>query len=197
MTTPNPIDAAAGSASAVYVIDPGVSRCTARAFATGLLASLGHNPSFAVRQFAGEAKFPGDAPEQASVRIVVQSGSLELSDQVSDKDRREIERAMRQDVLETGRFPEIVFEASNPSLSKSGESLYWANITGNLTLHGATQPQQITAQVSVSGNQLHASGEFAVRQSSFGIKPVSVAGGTMKIKDDVKVTFDFIARKKE
>lgn len=197
MTTPNPIDAAAGSALAVYVIDPGVSSFTARAFATGLLASLGHNPSFAIRQFAGEAKFSSDAPEQASVRIVVQSGSLELSDQVSDKDRREIERTMRNEVLETGRFPEIVFEASNPSLSKGGEGLYWANISGKLTLHGATQPQQITAQVSVSGNQLHASGEFAVRQSSFGIKPVSVAGGTMKIKDDVKVTFDFIARKKE
>jgi len=197
VTTPNPIDATAGTAPAVYVIDPGVSRFTARAFATGLLASLGHNPSFAIRQFTGEAKFSGDAAEQASVRIVVQSGSLELSDQVSDKDRREIERAMRNEVLEIGRFPEIVFEASNPSLSKGGESLYWANITGKLALHGVTQPQQITAQVSVTGNQLHASGEFSVRQSSFGIKPVSVAGGTMKIKDDVKVTFDFIARKKE
>ena len=104
---------------------------------------------------------------------------------------------MRNDVLETSRFPEIVFEAANPSLSQGGVGLYWANITGKLTLHGVTQPQQITAQVSVSGNQLSASGEFTVRQSSYGIKPVSVAGGTMKIKDDVKVTFDLVARKKE
>ena len=36
-----------------------------------------------------------------------------------------------------------------------------------------------------------------MRQSSFGIKLVSVAGGTLKIKDDVKVTFDLVARKKE
>jgi polyisoprenoid-binding protein YceI len=82
-------------------------------------------------------------------------------------------------------------------LSKGGETLYWANLTGKLTLHGQTQPQQIAAQVLVSGDQMSASGEFSVRQSSFGIKPVSVAGGTMKIKDDVKVTFDFVARKKE
>jgi polyisoprenoid-binding protein YceI len=196
VTTPNPIDATA-AASAVYVIDPGVSRFTARAFATGLLASLGHNPSFAIRQFAGEAKFSGQAPDQASVRIVVQSGSLELSDQVSDKDRREIEGTMRNEVFETARFPEIVFEAGNPSLSQGGEGVYWANITGKLTLRGVTQPQQITAQVSVTGNQLSASGEFTVRQSSYGIKPVSVAGGTMKIKDDVKVTFNLVARKKE
>ena len=196
MTTPNPIDAGA-TASSAYVLDSGVSRFTARAFATGLLASLGHNPSFAIRQFAGEAKFAADAPEQASVRIVVQSGSLELSDQVSDKDRREIEGTMRKDVLETTRFPEIIFEASNPSMSNGGEGVYWANVTGKLMLHGVTQPQQISAQVSVTGNQLRANGEFTVRQSSFGIKPVSVAGGTMKIKDEVKVTFDFVARKKE
>lgn len=195
MTTPNPVNAT--PATTVYVLDPGLSRFTARAFATGLLASLGHNPSFGIRQFAGEAKFAPDAPEQASVRIVVQSSSLELSDQVSDKDRREMERTMRNEVLETARFPEMVFEAVNPSLSPAGEGRYFANITGKLTLHGSAQPQQIWAQVFVNGNELRASGEFTVRQTSYGIKLVSVAGGTLKIKDDVKVTFDLVARKKE
>jgi polyisoprenoid-binding protein YceI len=185
------------AASTVYVLDPGVSRLTARAFATGLLASLGHNPSFAIRQFAGDARFAPSAPEQTALRIVVQSGSLEVSDQVSDKDRREIEQTTRNEVLDASRFPEIVFEATNPSLAKGGEGHYWANITGQLTLRGISQTQQITAQVSVTGSDLRANGEFTVRQSSFGIKPVSVAGGTLKIKDDVKVTFDFVAHKKE
>jgi polyisoprenoid-binding protein YceI len=195
VTTPDPSNAIA--ASTVYVLDSGLSRFTAKAFATGLLASMGHNPSFAIRQFVGEAKFRADAPEESSVRIVVQSGTLELSDQVSEKDRREIERTTRNEVLDVSRFPEIVFEASNPSMSKGGEGYYWANLTGKLTIRGITQPQQITAQISVTDSQLRANGELTVRQSSFGIKPVSVAGGTLKIKDDVKVTFDFIARKKE
>jgi polyisoprenoid-binding protein YceI len=191
VTTPNPI-----AASTVYVLDPGLSRFTAKAFATGLLASMGHNPSFAIRQIAGEAKFGADAPDQSTVRVVAQTESLELSDQVSDKDRREIERTTRTDVLDASRFPEIVFEASNPALSKGGEGFYWANITGKLTIRGVTQPQQVSAQVSINDSQLRANGEFTVRQSSFGIKPVSVAGGTLKIKDDVKVTFDFVANKK-
>jgi polyisoprenoid-binding protein YceI len=192
VTTPNPT-----AAATIYVLDSGVSRFTARAFVTGLLASMGHNPTFAIRQFTGEAKFSNEAPEQASVRVVVQAGSLELTDHVSDKDRREIERTTRNEVLETSRFPEIVFEASNPSMSKGGEGHYWANMNGKLSIRGITQPQQITAQVFISGDQLRASGEFTVRQSSFGIKPVSVAGGTLKLKDDVKVTFDFVAKKKE
>ncbi len=191
MTTPNPT-----AAATIYTLDPGVSTLTARAFATGLLASMGHNPTFAIRQFAGEARLSTETPEQASVRIVVQSGSLELTDQISDKDRREIERTTRNEVLETSRFPEIIFEASNPSMSKGGEGHYWANITGKLTIRGMAQTQQITAQVTVNDSQLRASGEFTVRQSSFGIKPVSVAGGTLKLKDDVKVTFDFVANKK-
>jgi polyisoprenoid-binding protein YceI len=195
VTDPNPIDAAAAAAT-VYVLDAGLSRLTVRAFAAGLLASMGHNPSFVVRQFSGEAKFASDAPEQASVRILVQSGSLELSDEVSEKDRREIERTMRNDVLETSRFPEIVFEAFSPSLSKGGEGFYWANVTGKLMLHGVSQPQQISAQVAVNDSQLRANGEFTVRQSSFGIKLVSVAGGTLKVKDDVKLTFDLVAKKK-
>ncbi len=193
MTNPNPTDAAT---TTVYVLDPGLSRFTAKAFAAGLLASMGHNPSFAIRQFTGEAKFAADAPEQASVRIVVQSRSLELSDEVSEKDRREIERTMCNDVLETSRFPEMVFEASKPSLSKGGEGFYWANINGKLTLHGVTQPQQVSAQVTINDSQLRANGELTVRQSSFGIKLVSVAGGTLKVKDDVKLTFDLVARKK-
>lgn len=195
MSTPNTTDTTA--AATVYLLDPALSRFTVRAVATGLLASLGHNPSLAIRHFAGEVKFAPDAPERASVRAIVSPESLELTDQVSDKDRREIERTMRDEVLEIGRFPEIVFEASNPSISKGGEGLYWAIITGKLTLHGVTRSQQITAQVSISNNQLRATGEFSVRQSSFGIKPVSVAGGTLKLKDDVKLTFDLVAHKKE
>ena len=184
-------------APAVYVLDAGAGTFTAQAFATGVLSSFGHNPTFAIRRFTGEATFASEAPENASVRVVVQSGSLELTDQVSDKDRREIEGTMRSEVLDVSRFPEIVFEASNPAFAKAGGHEFSASISGKLTLHGATQPQQITARVSVTGNELHANGEFIVHQSSYGIKRVSVAAGALKIKDDVKVTFDIVARKKE
>lgn len=65
-----------------------------------------------------------------------------------------------------------------------------------MTIHGVTQSQQITAQVSVNDAELRASGELTVRQSSFGIKLVSVAGGTLKVKDDVKIAFDLVARRR-
>jgi hypothetical protein len=37
---------------------------------------------------------------------------------------------------------------------------------------------------------LRAKGEYQLRQTDFKIKPVSVAGGTLKIKNELKCSFD-------
>ncbi len=178
-----------------YRIDVGMSRFTVRAFATGLFSSLGHSPTLAIRDYAGEATLVPSDPGQSSIRISVKSASLTVTDDVSQKDRAEIENRMNQDVLETPGYPEIVFESTQVLANKLGDDLYAANVTGNLALHGTTRQEKISAQVSVAGDVLRAYGEFSLRQSDYGIKLVSVAGGTLKVKDEVKIAFDFTARK--
>jgi polyisoprenoid-binding protein YceI len=178
-----------------YRIDVGMSRFTVRAFATGLFSSLGHNPTLAIRDYAGEATFVSSNPEQSTIRISVKPASLTVTDDVSQKDRADIENRMNQDVLETSVYPEIVFESSEVAASRLGDDRYTANVTGNLALHGITRQEKISAQVSVTGDVLRAYGEFSLRQSDYGIKLVSVAGGTLKVKDEVKIAFDFTARK--
>ena len=178
-----------------YRIDVAMSRFTVRAFATGLFSSLGHNPTLAIRDYTGEAVFGPSNPEQSSIRISVQSVSLAVTDDVSQKDRTDIENRMNQDVLETSSYPEIVFESSQMVANKLGDDRYAANVTGNLTLHGITRQEKVSAQVSVTDDVLRAYGEFTLLQSDYGIKLVSVAGGTLKVKDEVKIAFDFTARK--
>jgi polyisoprenoid-binding protein YceI len=178
-----------------YRIDVGMSRFTVRAFATGLFSSLGHNPTLAIRDYTGEATFVPSNPRQSSIRISVKSASLTVTDDASQKDRTEIESKMNQDVLETSGFPEIVFESSRAELNNSADDRYTANVTGNLILHGVTRSETILAQVSVAGDVLRAYGEFSLRQSDYAIRLVSVAAGTLKVKDEVKVAFDFTARK--
>ncbi len=41
---------------------------------------------------------------------------------------------------------------------------------------------------------LRANGEFSIRQTDYGIRLVSVAGGTLKLKDELKFTFDIVAQ---
>ena len=40
-------------------------------------------------------------------------------------------------------------------------------------------------------------GELSILQSDYWISPVSVAGGTLKLKDELKFAFDIVARKQE
>jgi polyisoprenoid-binding protein YceI len=104
---------------------------------------------------------------------------------------------MRQEVLETSTYPEIVFESSLISANKLSDYGYTVNVTGNLTLHGVTRSETVSAQVTLMVETLRAYGEFSLKQTDYGIKLVSVAGGGLKVKDEVKVSFDITARKQE
>ena len=181
--------------SAIYRIDSKRSRFTVRAFAGGMLSALGHNPTIAIRDFAGTAQFSPDNLETASLRISIKADSLTVTDDVSDKDRQEIEQKMREEVLETAKYPEIVFESTSVTGEKIFAGQYRGIINGKLSLHGITRDCAVTSQVIVSEDSLRANGEFTLRQTDYGIKLVSAAGGTIKLKDELKFSFDIIARK--
>jgi polyisoprenoid-binding protein YceI len=186
----------AGSpASATYRIDDGQSRFSVKAFAGGFLSAFAHDHNIAIRDFGGEVQFTYETVTPASVTLKIQAASLTITDKVSASDRQKIETTMRDEVLETGRYPEIVFTGSNISASKIGDGKYQARIGGELTLHGVTKPMTITAQLEFGSAALRAAGGFSLRQSLFGLKPVSVAGGSVKVKDELKFSFDIVARR--
>jgi polyisoprenoid-binding protein YceI len=182
-------------ASAVhYTIDPTSSRFTVRAFAAGLLSGFGHNPVIAFQNFSGEVSFAPDDITKSSAGITIKAGSFEVQNDVSEKDRREIIRTMNDQVLEVGRFPDIAFESRQVSGMQLGESLYVLKIEGDLFLHGVTRRQTVSVNV-VPDDKLRAYGEFSIKQSDFQIKLVSVAGGALKVKDELKISFDVTAKK--
>lgn len=167
-----------------------------RAFATGMLSAFGHSPTIAVPDFEGEVKWSSSSLEDASLRMVVQASSLAVTDDISKSDRSEIERRMNEEVLETDGFPEIIYECSQlSSIQKMGEGSLTAVLNGDLTLHGVTLNQAISARLTLKGDTLRAAGEFSIRQSDYEIRPVSAAGGTVKLKDELKLSFDITARK--
>jgi polyisoprenoid-binding protein YceI len=184
-------------AVARYVLDRSASRFTVRAFASGMLSALGHNPTIAIRDFSGEAAFDPSAPEKASLRIEIRANSLEVTDDIKSSDRREMESVMNEKVLASAKYPAITFESAATSASQLGEGRYRVNMNGTLSLRGMTGRVPVTAQVALVGDMLRASGEFSLLQSNYGIAPVSVAGGALKLKDELKFTFDIVARKQE
>jgi polyisoprenoid-binding protein YceI len=180
-----------------YAVDKSSSKFTVRAFATGMLSSFGHSPTFAIRNFEGELEFSPDAVAQSSLRLRARADSLEVMDDIKSKDRQEMESTMNKSVLEIEKFPEICFSTTSIAATALSENRYQANLTGNLTLRGVTRAVTIPTQVTLLGDVLRAGGEFSLLQTNFGIAPVSVAGGTLKLKDELKLAFDIVARKEE
>lgn len=177
-----------------YRIDASQSQFLVRAFAEGLLSMFGHDPVIAVCGFGGDVQFTSGTLEAASLLMLVQSDSLAVIGDVKEKDRREMERAIREDILETSRFAEIVFMSSGVTAKPVDENQFQVEINGDLSLHGVTNKQTIDAQVNLTGETLRAQGEFSLRQSDYHIESVSVAGGTLKVKDELKLSFDITAR---
>lgn len=184
-----------GGAAPRYVLDRSSSKFTVKAFATGMLSALGHSPTFAVRDFSGEATWDPAAPAQASLRLQIRASSLQVMDDIKSKDRGEMESTMNQSVLESEKYPDIVFQSTCASPNQISEGRYQVNMNGNLSLHGVTRSLMVPLQLAFLGEMFRASGECSIAQSSFGIQPVSVAGGSLKLKDELKFTFDIVARK--
>lgn len=187
--------AAAEEVGLRYVLDTGLSRFQVRVFATGLLAGFGHSPTIAIRDFTGEARISADGPSDSSAQLRINAGSLSVTGDIKDKDRREIERLMNEEVLETAAHPEITFATSAISADKTGEDQYRLTMKGDLSLHGVSRSEQIGAYLNLSEARLQANGEFTLKQSDYGIRPVSFAGGALKLKNEIKFSFDMVARR--
>jgi polyisoprenoid-binding protein YceI len=177
-----------------WVIDTRASQFTVQAFASGLVASIAHSPKIAIRDWSGEVQIGTRNLENATLKVRIKAVSLEVLDELRDADRREIHRIMNQDVLESARYPDVSFDSRNIQTEKLNENLYKLKVRGELTLHGDSNEQSFNAQVSMAQDSARAYGDFTVRQSDYGIRIASIAGGTLKLQDDLKFSFYVLAR---
>lgn len=178
-----------------YAIDAAVSRVIVRPFASGTLPAIAQTPTLAIRDLAGEARFVSGTLEGAFVHITMQSASLAVAEDVSDEERNEIEHAIRRDILETDKYPEIVFSTSKISASKAGDGQYWINLLADLSLHGVTASEPVAAQVVLAGDTLFVRGELTLVHAAYKIRTAPFAGGALRLKDEAKCLFDIVARK--
>jgi len=97
-------------------------------------------------------------------------------------------------VLESDSYPDVVYECSRATTTWVGEGQYWGTLNGDLTLQGVKRNQPAPVRISVNSDVLPATGDFSIRQSKYEIRPVSAAAGTVKLKDELKLSFDIFAR---
>jgi polyisoprenoid-binding protein YceI len=147
--------AAAASAQAVFDVDASQSRA---AFTLSDVLHTVHG-SFKVKR--GSIHF--DPSGEASGEIVVDATSGDSGSGARDK-------RMHQNVLESQKFPEIVFVPSRVrgAVNATGESK--VEIDGTFTIHGASHPLTASAVVVATGDRLQTKVHFVVPYVSWGMK---------------------------
>src|SRR5437763_6475998 len=99
----------AASPRTEYRIDGKRSRLSVETETVGLSSMFGHDHRFDARDFGGSVSVDAGSIETATLELTIQAESLYLVEDVSDDTRREIEVALREQVIETGKHPVISF----------------------------------------------------------------------------------------
>jgi len=100
---------------------------------------------------------------------------------VPDKDRAEVQSNMQSNVLESSMYPDIVFRSTE--VRRTG-ALVWG-VSGDLTLHGVTKP----VSVEVTRQNDAYVGTVRIKQTEFGIQPIKIGGGVVRVKDELEISF--------
>ena len=160
-------------------IDTKKSVVTVRADTGGVFGAFGHEHEIVAPVASGHVDIGA-----RQVELRVDARALRVRDsKISDKDRDEIQETMLgPKVLDSGSYPEISFRSTAAELRGPGG---WM-VRGNLSLHGQTR----SVAVEVRERDGHYVGKSRLKQTDFGIKPVQIAGGTVRVKDEIRVEFD-------
>jgi polyisoprenoid-binding protein YceI len=131
-------------------------------------------------------------PAKLTAEITVVTKEMKVTDpEVSEKDRAEIQSTMLgPKVLDPEKYPEVHFRSSR--IEQTSPQHY--RVVGTLELHGAKQEITLEVASSPSGagvERYH--GATKLKQSDFGIKPISLFGGSVKVKDELELEFDVYA----
>lgn len=197
-TAPAPADVAGAT---TYRIDPQASALHILVYRGGTFARLGHNHVMSSKSLAGrvwmhrqlaqsgfEIAFPVaelivDDPDARSA-----AGS-EFPPEIPEADKQGTRKNMlRAEVLDAEQYPRVEVKSA-----KIEGTLPDLQVTARITIKQTTRDVAVPVKVTVSGDRLTATGEFAFAQTEFGMKPFSVAMGALEVKDRLDVRFTLVA----
>lgn len=176
-----------------FRLDAAQSKFIAHARRGGLLWFKGHEHLVAAREFTGDVEITRDKIIPASLSLKVKTESMvETSDAFTEPQKQVINKELREIVLETAKYPDIIFNSTDVKGKALGNGQYDLRIGGDLTLHGVTRHIVIPARVTLKGNSLRAVGEFSIDRSYFNVKATSAFHGMVRVRKEVKFTFDIV-----
>ena len=188
---------AAPSRPAVLTIDAAESRVEIEVGKAGLLGFAGHAHDVVEPAVSGRVTFDPSDWGRSSVSLEFDASALRVTGKGEPlSDVPEVQRVMMSNqVLDVARFPKIAFQSSRVTLTEPAPASATVLVEGDMTLHGTTRRMVIRAAVTLGpGDRITARGTFSLKQSDYGIVPVTAGGGTVRVKDELDIRFVLSAK---
>ena len=176
----------------VFAIDPAASLIAVTVRKGGAFARFGHDhvvASHGVSGFVSLAAGRADFQFRADSLTVDEAPLRREAGFEPDLDTDAIAgtRAnMLKRVLEAEHYPWVVMHAQR----SGGDAL---SLT--ITLHGVSRTMSVPALIEHEGGSVTAQGAFQIKQTDFGITPMSLLGGALAVQDTLDLRFKLVARK--
>lgn len=182
-------------AKRTYRIDAAKSRATIHVGKAGAFSFIaGHAHEVVGPIQSGSLDIDFDTPSESRVRLTIAASELEVRAEGEPAgDAAKVQESMDSDrILDVAHHPRIAYESTAVAVKSSTGNVLDASVIGRLTIRDVTQPVTAFVHLELADATAIARGRLSVKQSAFGIKPISV-GGVVAVKDTLEIEFSISA----
>ncbi len=151
---------------------------------SGLFSAAAHDHTISAPISSGSLQESPTSRIEFTVRAT--SMMVKPDPKVDAKTQATIQTDMEEMTLEAKKFPEITFHSTRIEKAGNGQ---W-KVDGDLSLHGVSRA--VSLNVKQGGDSWIT--RTVLKQTDFGIKPISIAGGMVKVKDEIQIDCQIFAR---
>jgi hypothetical protein len=181
-----------------YALDPARCEIAVLVRRGGALARLGHDHVVSHPALSGRFHVPGGGAV-AEGEITMALADLVVDDPAL-RERYALDTQPTPAAVEGTRanMLERVLQAERYPLARLR---LWADpraggaVDVEISLHGVTRRQRVGVDWGAAQGELRARGRLALLQSDFGIQPLTVLGGALRVEDRLEMDFDLRARR--
>jgi len=188
-----------------YQIDSAASKVHILVYRAGAMARLGHNHVISSKAVSGTL-FLQDNFTRSHVELTMPVASLVVDDaqtrsvegedfsaevpqDARDGTRRNL---LRPDVLDGEHFPKIELQSIAIAGTRARPEL-----TMRITIKKVARDVPVAATLQEQNAVITVAGDFAIKQTDFGITPFSVGLGALQVQDQLRIKFSIVCRKQQ
>lgn len=186
----------------IWRIAPAESSLRILVYRGGTMARLGHNHVISSADLQGQI-WRGATAESSGFEMEVPVNTLIVDDNAARAEEGEDfplnvsedakvgtkANMLRPTLLDGERYPEISIRAIRITGSAASP-----DVVASIRIKDQTREIRLPVTLTETNRDLAIQGSFEIRQSDFGITPLSIAMGALTVQDTVKIKFRLVAR---